>query len=127
AFFTGDLQAAYVTDAEPNILYRATSFPFIAPSFLPSLSNAYQLAGKPAPDPITHDPWIIAGGYIGLPNHFYPGPPFPPGDQDFIDRDPNYVSGGQIPNAPGSLRQASPAVAYPDNIRPGTGAISDMT
>ncbi len=129
SFVNGDLQSMFLTDSEPNTSYRLSLGAPIGlfVIYIPSLSNAYQLSGKPAYDPISHDPWQLVGNLtIAQDNHFYPGPPFPPGDQDWIDRDSNYVSGGTVPG-PTIRTYMSPDVAFPDEVAPTGSAISDMT
>lgn len=122
AFLTNVLRAQYVRDDAGFTFFRIGAGPFQAGY---GISGAYALTGSGEPNPITHDPWLQAGGYVPRSSHVYHGPPFPPGTIDYISRDTNYFVAGSDQNTPRAW--GSPGAAYPDVITPlGNGTQTDL-
>lgn len=122
-FYTNDLRAHYVDDQIPgtsSIVRSNGGIPFVG-----FLSPIFGMTGSGQYNPITHDPWRNTNKTLTIsPGHRYVGPPFPPGVNDYISNEPNWLVSG--PDGPNSRDAGSPGVTFPDEITPLTGVISDM-
>ncbi len=123
SFLSTALKAQYVRDHAGANLFRMGGGGIFM-TF--GIHSSYQLTAAGAYNPISHDPWVnTPNKYLPSSHHQWPGPPFPPGNEDYISRDSNYFAGGNDVNNPRTL--ACPGAFYPDVVNSIGGAVPDLT
>lgn len=107
-FLSTILKATFVSDLVPGTIRTNGAF----------FSAQYQLTVAGQPNPLTYDPWLQHNfAFNPVSRHSYIGPPFPPGDADFISTAPNLW---MYPGQPGAITNtrdcACPGNGYPDFV-----------
>ncbi len=122
-FLSSALRATFVADSAGFTFSNIPSGSFRPTWFI---AGPYAMTAAGVYNPISNDPWRTPNKYFGSTHHVWLGPPFPPGDADYISNETEYFTAGSDPTQPHTAQTAGGA-GYPDSVTPLAPAISDFT